>query len=220
MAKGREENILKEYTSNNWTIIRPYITYNTNRLQLGVYEKENWLWRALNGKAIVIPKDILERKTCITYGEDLGKAIYQIIEDKSSFGEAFNIVNPKYITWRQVLDTYLKILEDKKGFKPNIKVIKNSESLETIWNSAQIKYDRLFDRTFNSEKIIKTYPQVSFQDMDKLEMCLKEFLDNPKWLSINWRYEAWADKQEKTIKGFFRIPGLKLKLHYLKWRFL
>ncbi len=47
MAKGREENLLRETGRTNWTIIRPYITYNSNRIQLGVYEKENWLRRAL-----------------------------------------------------------------------------------------------------------------------------------------------------------------------------
>ena len=41
LAKGREENLLFNSQKNNWTIIRPYITYNAYRIQLGVYEKEN-----------------------------------------------------------------------------------------------------------------------------------------------------------------------------------
>ena len=43
LAKAREENLLRKSQERNWTIIRPYITYNDYRLQLGVYEKENWL---------------------------------------------------------------------------------------------------------------------------------------------------------------------------------
>ena len=53
LTKVRQENILLSSGKKNWTIIRPYITYNVERLQLGVYEKENWLYRALHGRSIV-----------------------------------------------------------------------------------------------------------------------------------------------------------------------
>lgn len=61
LAKTREENLLINSGTNNWTIIRPYITYNDQRLQLGVYEKENWLYRALHGRTIVFPADIANK---------------------------------------------------------------------------------------------------------------------------------------------------------------
>jgi len=35
LIKAREEDILRNSGKSNWTIIRPYITYNSNRLQLG-----------------------------------------------------------------------------------------------------------------------------------------------------------------------------------------
>ena len=40
LTKARQENLLRESGKTNWTIIRPYITYSNQRLQLGVYEKE------------------------------------------------------------------------------------------------------------------------------------------------------------------------------------
>lgn len=50
LAKARQENILLANNKKNWTIIRPYKTYNNNRLQLGMYEKEEWLYRLMIGK--------------------------------------------------------------------------------------------------------------------------------------------------------------------------
>ena len=44
LAKARQENLLRESEHKNWTIIRPYITYSEIRLQLGVLEKEAWLY--------------------------------------------------------------------------------------------------------------------------------------------------------------------------------
>lgn len=49
LAKAREENILRNSGHKNWTIIRPYITYSSERLQLGFWEKEVWLQRAIRG---------------------------------------------------------------------------------------------------------------------------------------------------------------------------
>ena len=56
LSKARQENILHEAGCNNWTIISPYITFSETRLQLGVLEKEDWLWRAINGYSIVFQK--------------------------------------------------------------------------------------------------------------------------------------------------------------------
>ena len=53
LTKARQENLLLSSNKNNWTIIRPYITYSEKRLQLGVLEKEYWLYRALHGRTIV-----------------------------------------------------------------------------------------------------------------------------------------------------------------------
>ena len=42
LAKAREENILFCSGKKKRTIIHPYITYNTERLQLGAIEKDIW----------------------------------------------------------------------------------------------------------------------------------------------------------------------------------
>lgn len=46
ISKARQENILFNSKANNWTIVRPSLTYSENRLQLGAFEKENLLYRA------------------------------------------------------------------------------------------------------------------------------------------------------------------------------
>ena len=66
LAKARQENILLTTNKKNWTIIRPYKTYNNNRLQLGMYEKEEWLYRLMMGKTLVFPTELKKRKTTLT----------------------------------------------------------------------------------------------------------------------------------------------------------
>ena len=221
LAKAREEDLLRNHKNKNWTIIRPYITYNSHRLQLGVYEKENWLYRALNGRTIVLPKDIAKSKTSLTYGPDVAAAIANLIGNKNAFGQLFHIVNNEVTTWEDVLEIYLDIIEKKINKRPKVKMIDSSDGLQQVWNPWQIKYDRLFDRVFNNSKIENICGKYNYKSIESgLQECLNNFLDNPQWLNFNWRYEAWADKQAKEHTPLREIEGVRTKVRYMKWRYL
>ena len=221
MAKGREENVLRASSRNNWTIIRPYITYNDYRIQLGVYEKEDWLKRALIGKTIVFPKDIASKKTSLTYGPDVAGALVELLGNEKAYGQAFHITTAETHTWGEVLEFYCDVIERKTGKRPKVKLVENSEGLQRVWNKWQIKYDRLYDRWFDNSKIESVRGKYAYKPtFEGLEECLDGFLSNPKWLGNNWRYEAWCDKQAGEWTSIFAIPGKKDKLRYLKHRLL
>lgn len=220
LAKGREENLLKESGKTNWTIIRPYITYNTYRLQLGVYEKENWLRRALKGRTIVFPKDIAERKTSLTYGPDVARAVVELIGNEKAYGEAFHVTTDESYTWREILEFYCDIIEQRTGKRPKVKLIEDSQGLQKIWNPWQIKYDRRYDRIFDNSKIESVRGVYRYKPtLEGLQECLSVFLDDPQWQDMDWRYEAWCDRQTGEMTSLREICGMKSKLRYIKWRF-
>ena len=101
-----DENILFESKNNNYTIIRPYISYSDYRLQLGVFEKEKWLIRAIQDNTIVVSADILLHRTTMTYAKDVANRIACIVGCSKSRGEIYNIANNKSCTWREILDQY------------------------------------------------------------------------------------------------------------------
>lgn len=221
LAKGREENILFHSERKNWTIIRPYITYNSYRIQLGVYEKENWLRRGLEGRTIVFPKDIADRKTSLTFGPDVAGAVMDLIGNERALGQAFHITTEESHTWGEILEFYCGILEKRTGKKPKVKMIEDSKRLQTVWNKWQILYDRLFDRTFDNSKIESIRGNYTFKPtFEGLEECMDEFLDSPKWLGMNVKYEAWCDKQCGEFTPLREILGKKNKIQYLLSRFL
>ena len=221
MAKGREENLLRETGRTNWTIIRPYITYNSNRIQLGVYEKENWLRRALEGRNIVFPKDIAAKKTSLTYGPDVAGAIAELIGNEKAYGQAFHITTDESHTWGEILDFYCDKIEEITGKRPKVKLVENSNALMTVWNKWQIKYDRLYDREFNNTKIETVRGKYNYKPtFEGLGECLEEFISNPIWLGMNDRYEAWCDRQCGEWTPLWEILGKKAKLRYLKYRIL
>ncbi len=210
LAKARQEDILFSSGENNWTIIRPYITYNNERLQLGAMEKEKWLYRALHGKSILFSKDIAEQTTTMTYGYDVAKAIAQLIGNKQALGRAIQITGWDSMKWEDILTVYLDTIEDMIGVRPNVVMMEHANEIgERLKNKYQIKYDRLYNRVFDSSLINEICGGVIFMPMkDGLRKCLTEFIENSgKFRNISWRYEGWADKVCKETQSFSEIDG-------------
>ncbi len=182
LTKARQENILRESSKNNWTIIRPYITYGKERLQLGVLEKEYWLKLALNGNSIVFNEDIASKVTTLTSGYDVAHAMAELIGNPKAYGEAFHITNNKPIHWSKVLDLYVDVLGKHLGAKPNVKFISLSKFISCFSTPYQVKYDRLFNRKFDNSKIGQFIDLNSFVEPEQgLREMLMQFLQNPKF---------------------------------------
>lgn len=221
LTKARQEDILQSSKQKNWTIIRPYITYGTIRLQLGTLEKEKWLYRAIKGRTIVVSKDVDNHLTTLTYGFDVANGIANIINNPNSFREIYHITNNYYYKWSDILEIYLKILEKKLGKRPKVFYQDMSNFLK--WNPGvyQIKYDRLFDRKFDNNKINNFINTEEFVPIHQgLEKSLNAFLIDSKFKNISWREEAIKDRCVKERTPLSEIPGLKNKIRYIIFRYI
>lgn len=221
LSKARQEDLLHLSNYKNWTIIRPYITYGEERLQLGTLEKENWLYRALNGRSIVFLDDMKEHLTTLTYSLDVASGIAKLIGNQKSFGEIYNITSGQASKWSEIITVYLDILEEKLGYSPNVIYQDLSDFLD--WNPGkyQIMYDRLFDRKFDNTKINKVVDTKEFIHVkDGLSKSLDKFLSNPKFKHINWKNEAIKDRYAKEKTSLKEIMGLKQKIKYLMFRYI
>ncbi len=115
LDKAREENLIFASERKNWTIVRPTVTYNSRRLQLGCYELDEWLGRALQGKPLVFYDDLADKLTSMTYGGDVAKGIGYLIGRPQALGEAVNIASPESKTWGEILNIYKNALEESWG---------------------------------------------------------------------------------------------------------
>ncbi len=221
LSKARQENALINGDYANWTIIRPYITYDTYRMQLGTYELNNWLYRAINKRSVVFDTEMLNRKTTMTYGADVAKRITAIIGNKAALGEVYQIATNEFKTWRQVMDIYFDAIEEKLGFRPNCVEVKNIQSALNIKNSKhQIVYDRMFDRVFDSSKINTLCLDDNYTNLKEgLTKCLDDFLLEPYFGNINWGFEAIKDKIANERIRYSEIGNVKKYLNYFKCRY-
>lgn len=223
LAKAREENVLYKNERNNWTIIRPYITYSENKFQLGVMEKEDWLYRALRGRSIVFSDDIAKKFTSLTYGYDVARGIAALVGKSAALGNIFHIT-AQPARWSEICNFYIDAIERCTGKKVKLKMIPyNNRVLSRkknifIW---QVIYDRYYDRIFDNTKISNFVDITSFYSAKEgIYRCIESFVKSPKFNNINWRLEAFHDKCCGEYTPIKEIPGIKTKIKYLVNRFL
>ena len=223
LAKARQEDCLWAAPTPNWTIVRPYITFSPARLQLGVLEKEAWLFRVLQGRTLVFSADLHERLTTLTQGADVARALVALLGRPEALGEAFHITSPVALRWAEVLDRYLETLEAHGAVRPRVRLVDLPTFQRLHPTPAQLTYDRLHDRTFDNQKIQRFIDPGRFQDPRlALPACLAAFLANRRFLTISGRYEGRKDRLMREHTPVSQFPTLKHQLGYVaaRWLFL
>ena len=220
LSKAREEDLLWKSGKKNFTIVRPTITYNRNRLQLGVLEKENWIYRALHGRSIVFSKDIAEKVTTMTFGDDVARGIASLVGKDGARGEAFHITCPQSLLWSDVLEIYLKVLEEQLGHRPRVVLTEKCTNLQFKERIYQVIYCRYFNRSFDNSKVSQFCNPAEFTTpQDGLAQCLRQFIAAPKYGQIDWILEAVNDRAAGDKTPLKEIDRLSNKLYYVAYRY-
>ena len=201
LRKAREEDMLKSSGRTNYTIIRPYITYSNRRLQLGIYEKEEWLYRVLTDKPLIISGGVLDKMTTLTFGKNVAYGIYKIALGKP-LSEAVHITTKDSMTWFEILRLYADVIKKQLGKEISIFVSNDIKSIEMLYEGGyNTIYDRQWNRIFDNSKAELVCGHIDYLDIkDGLKRCLTEFLvdwqkyGNELFLPLNSEYEKEMDR--------------------------
>ena len=221
LAKARQERLLLASSMRNWTIIRPYITYGVNRFQLEAMEKEEWLYRAMQGRTVLVSRDVLDKRTTMTCGLDVARSIVSILENDCTKGEDYNILGTDSMLWRDVLHLYAESFKTSTGKEMEIKEVDDAMEIHYPWAKYQVVYDRMFNRCFSNQKISHLIDTTSFVSMKEgLRESMTRFLLNPSFKSIDWNMEASKDRITGEYSRLKEILGIKKKGRYLYHRII
>lgn len=201
MRKAREENMLINSGKSNFTIIRPYITYSDRRLQLGICEKEDWLYRVLNDMPILFSENVLDKRTTLTFGEDVSWGIANIIKRNEPNGQSVHITTEETMTWGDILNLYKRIIKEETGKDVILYTSSEISSLEEIYEGGyNTIYDRQWNRLFCNSKAEKMCGHIEYRGMEEgLSHCLRNFIcdwkiqGNAIFLPLNETYHNTMD---------------------------
>lgn len=219
IAKARQEDVLFASGKNNYTIVRPYITYNSNRLQLGIYEKDLWLRRVLNHKKVVFTRDIAEKYTTLTYAGDVANQMLGLIGNKKAYGEVYQLGCNYELKWEQVLEIYKEALHEC-GYELDIVWRDSSRVLDQSVSLDQLRYDRLYNRRFDSSKVMETTGISEWTKPEEgLKKCIHEFIENNEKCQYILKQEAVMDGLTGDKPAFPQGISVKSKIKYYVGRY-
>lgn len=223
ITKARQEKLLQESKYRNWTIVRPYITYGDYRLQLGCTEKEYWLYGALHHRPIVFAKDVSKRYVTMTDSNDVGRSIVALLGNPHAMATDFNVVNNYALKWSEVLNIYLDAIEQYYGYRPKVYLTPTYETYQGGGRYEDYKYDRLYNRIFNNEKLAKVIDVTTFTTpKEGLTKCVRNFIEKPQFKSINFLSEISKAQLTGEWPPLNEIKGLRKKLFFelVKYRII
>lgn len=221
LYKAKEEDILNNTTKKNWSIIRPYKTYNEDRMQLGVFEKEQFADRVIRGKKIVFLKDCIDKYTSLTHNTDVAKVLSEIAQRAPS-GKIYQIASPQRKTWNEILNIYVSAF-NSQGFNFEYVLTNDYKSVAKIFhNRYRMKYDGFLNRFFSDCSIQKEFGPFNWIPLEKgLTESVAKYIDERKHRieQIDYTHEAFFDRITKEREPISSIKGIKNKIKYIFFRY-
>ena len=222
MVKARMENMLRDSGKTNWTIIRPHLTFNSNRIPLGSWEMNIWLYRAVCGFPVAFPQDLLQYKTTLTHGSELAHQIKNLIGCKGALGEDFQLGSEKIYTWQEILEFIYKILKSK-GYDLKIYF---TDALTIVkycpWNENCLMHNRMRNLCFSTKKYKSvTGDGSAFPEVNQyLEKSINDALEKFKYSKISRKDVEYIYAQDKMVGTFTPIKHFKFiaSIFYVLYR--
>ena len=171
--KAEEEDLLNNSKYNNFTIVRPAITYSKRRFQLVTLEADVLIYRMLKGKTVVLPESAMDKQATMSWAGDVAKMLSSIILNSEAMRQTYTVSTSEHMTWREVAKIYEEI--------GNLKYIKvdNETYLDIVADGAvaarqQLLYDRCYDRIVDNSKILALCGMKSSELMPLKEGLMRE----------------------------------------------
>ena len=208
ISKAMQEDLLLQSDYDNYTIIRPYITYHYNRLQFGPFEKEDWLMGVIKHRCLVVYDNMLEKTTTMTSAIDVAKIIIKTI-NLGANNRIINAASSEHLKWGEVLLIYKDEVRKQLGIDFKVISIPRDELIKRFGHDYQIRYDRDYDRRFlNDSSIEHKYIPIDISLRSSISKFLISEINN---ITMNCEYE----KELLLIKGLNRNLTL-LRFNYCR----
>lgn len=174
--KAEEENLLNSSPYNNYTIVRPAITYSKRRFQLTILEADVFVYRMLKGKTVVLPESAMRKQATMSWAGDVAQMLSGIILNPEAYGQTYNVSTSEHMTWEEIAEIYRQI-GDLEYVTVDDKTFLDITAEGAVYAKQQLMYDRCFDRIVDNRKILSLC-NMEQKNLMKLKDGLKRELQN------------------------------------------
>lgn len=154
LYKARGENFLNASELQNWTAVRPAITFSQRRYQLVTMEAGVIVQRAREGKTVILPEEAMNVQATMTWAGDVAKMIARLLFNEKAYREVYTVSTSEHNTWGTIAEYYRELIGMKYITVPRdvfLSITAPEGGMDSVW---QLDYDRLYDRIVDNSKIL------------------------------------------------------------------
>ena len=150
LPKAKCEKFLrKESGTENWTVVRPVISFSDKRFDLVTVTGREIIDAARSGETVILPKAAKNLTAGLDWAGNSGKLIANLLFKKECLGEAYTVSSGQNLTWGEVADIYTRLTGVKFRWAEPDEYVNSGHGGYILF------YDRLYDRAVDSSKILK-----------------------------------------------------------------
>ena len=174
-----EDYLTSERKGENWTIVRPVISFSQRRLDLLMYSGSRVVNNAQSGEELVLPSMVKDYSAGLDWAGNSGKLIAHLLFKPEAIGEAFTVYSGHNLTWDNIAKIYEKLIGLKVKYTDEKEFLDyNAHSLSANqWWKWGWFYDRKFNRDIDCSKILSV-TKLSQSDFTPIEDGIKIELKN------------------------------------------
>lgn len=152
LSKAKAEKfLLNESNTDNWTAVRPVISFSQYRLDLITRSGKEIIEAAKSKVPLCLPKASKDLTAGVDWSGNSGKLIANLLFKEGVFREAYTISSAQNLKWGQVADIYAELTGAEFVWLDTEEYLK----VHPIVDRHILMYDRFFDRKIDNSKVLK-----------------------------------------------------------------
>lgn len=202
LYKARGENIIRASKYDNWTIIRPAITFSKFRYQLVTLEANTIVYRAMNKLPVILPQEAMTVQATMSWAGDVARMIARLVLNPAARKEAYTLATAEHHTWEEIAHYYHEIIgleyrtvdtDTYLGFfdQPGSDAVRYARH--------QLLYDRCYNRIVDNSKILLATGLKQADFMPVKSGLAKELSALPP--NTVWRASPMSDKMSAFLQA-------------------
>ena len=172
VPKSKCEDFLRsECAGQNWTIVRPVISFSALRLDLFMHSRHMIPEKALAGEPVLLPAYAKSLTAGLDWAGNSGKLIASLLFKPETYGETYTISSGQNLIWEQVAGLYSKLTGVEIQWVSEEAYLEKYP-LTARGSNMMYYYDRKYDRRVDCSKVLKA-TGIRKEDLSPMEEGLK-----------------------------------------------
>ena len=150
-----EDWLRSEKKGQNWTIVRPVISFSHTRLDLLLYSGTEILKYVDEKKPLLMPKTVKDNGAGLDWAGNSGKLIANLLFKPHTFGETYTVYSNHGSTWGDVAKAYEEVTGVEVIWGEEADYVATLPFAKKPWLVDMWYHDRIYSRWVDGSKIIE-----------------------------------------------------------------